>query len=181
MIGSLTRMPAEFNHAELSGKSIFPVIVQNITVKIPSFITDLQFANIADAALRIEGFEHLKRGLLTARIGPQYFPWPPSNEPNRPVYRGLQMLEENDAAILFGRDAAIIKGLDEIRRLRGGAKERALIILGASGAGKSSFLRAGLIAVRNVKTPLYCTACDTARTRSSNRCVRASGKPRSCA
>ena len=33
-----------------------------------------------------------------------------------------------------------------IRRLRDGAPERMLVILGASGAGKSSFLRAGLLA-----------------------------------
>jgi hypothetical protein len=136
----------EFNHAESGGKPIFPVIVEPITERIPSFITDLQFANIVDEKLRGEGFERLRHDLLAARIGPQYFPWPPPGEPNRSVYRGLQALEERDAAILFGRDVAITKGLDDLRRLRGGAPERSLIVLGASGAGKSSFLRAGLIA-----------------------------------
>jgi WD40 repeat protein len=136
----------EFNHAESGGKPIFPVIVEPITERIPSFITDLQFANIVDEKLRNEGFERLRQGLLTARIGPQYFPWPPRDQPNRSVYRGLQALEEQDAAILFGRDAAISRGLDELRRLRAGARERVRVILGASGAGKSSFLRAGLIA-----------------------------------
>ena len=56
------------------------------------------------------------------------------------------MLEEKDAAIFFGRDVQITKALDTIRRLRDGAPERMLAILGASGAGKSSFLRAGLLA-----------------------------------
>jgi hypothetical protein len=56
------------------------------------------------------------------------------------------VLEEPDAAIFFGRDAQITKALDCIRRLRDGAPERMLVILGASGAGKSSFLRAGLLA-----------------------------------
>ena len=129
-----------------AGKPTFPLIVKSITERIPSFITDVQFANIADPKLRVEGFERLRHGLLAARIGPQYFPWPPANDPKRSVYRGLQALEVQDAAILFGRDVTITKGLDDLRRLRGGARERALIILGASGAGKSSFLRAGLIA-----------------------------------
>jgi hypothetical protein len=136
----------EFNHAESGGKPIFPLIVESITVKIPSFISDLQFANIVDETLKVEGFERLRLGLLNARIGPQYFPWPPLNDPDRSVYRGLKALEEQDAAILFGRDVAIAKGLDDLRLLRGGTSERALVVLGASGAGKSSFLRAGLIA-----------------------------------
>jgi hypothetical protein len=112
----------EFNHAESAGKPIFPVIVEPITERIPSFITDLQFANIADPQRRPEGFERLRHGLLAARIGPEYFPWPPAGEPNRSVYRGLQALDEQDAAILFGRDAAIVDALDDMRRLRAGAR-----------------------------------------------------------
>src|SRR5262249_15152505 len=45
-----------------------------------------------------------------------------------------------------GRDGAITRGLDALRRMRGGQPERMLVILGASGSGKSSFLRAGLLA-----------------------------------
>jgi predicted ATPase/class 3 adenylate cyclase len=60
----------EFNHAESGGKPIFPVVVEQITEKIPRFITDLQFADIADPVLKNEGFERLRRGLLAAGIGP---------------------------------------------------------------------------------------------------------------
>ena len=46
--------------------------------------------------------------------------------------------------MFFGRDAAIVRGLDTLRTMREQSVERMLVILGASGSGKSSFLRAGL-------------------------------------
>jgi class 3 adenylate cyclase len=72
------------------------------------------------------------------------FAWPPTGDPNRAPYRGLRSLEAEDAGIFFGRDAPTIEALDRLRRLRHAAPPRLLVILGASGAGKSSFLRAGL-------------------------------------
>ena len=59
-------------------------------------------------------------------------------------YPGLAALDVEDAAIFFGRDAQIVHGLDKICGLSRACVERMLVILGASGAGKSSFLRAGL-------------------------------------
>jgi conflict system STAND superfamily ATPase/TIR domain-containing protein len=135
----------EFNFAESAGKPIFPVAVAHITERIPTFVTDLQITDLADPRSRTEGFTKLRSGLLAARIGPQYFLWPPRNEPERSPYRGLKTLETKDAAIFFGRDAAITKGLDTLRRIRDSGAERLMVILGASGAGKSSFLRAGLL------------------------------------
>ena len=61
-----------------------------------------------------------------------------------PPYRGLRPLEADDAGIFFGREAPIVEALDPLRGLREAAPPRLLVILGASGAGKSSFLRAGL-------------------------------------
>src|SRR5205085_2424251 len=93
-----------------------------------------------------EGFERLAIGLKRAGLDPESFEWPPAREPNRSIYRGLQSLDEQDAAIFFGRDGQITEGLDALRRMRDGFGKRMLVILGASGAGKSSFLKAGLIA-----------------------------------
>ncbi len=132
----------EFTQAQERGKPILPIFVAAVTAPIPRFITDLQIGD----ATKDDGFQSLRDGLLSKRITPQSFPWPPPNEPTRSVYRGLQALDVQDAAIFFGRDADIARGLDELRRLRNGAPQRLLAILGASGAGKSSFLRAGLIA-----------------------------------
>lgn len=136
----------EFTHAESRGKPIFPIIVAPLTEQIPRFVSDIQFVNIADPALADAGFEKLKLGLKRAQIGPDHFAWPPQSDPSRAPYRGLKALEEEDAAIFFGRDAQISAGLDVLRQMRGGAPERILTIAAASGAGKSSFLKAGLLA-----------------------------------
>ena len=95
-------------------------------------------------AFREAGLELLRRGLLRAGLDPRSFPWPPPGDPNRAPYRGLRALEAEDAAVFFGRDAAIVRALDRIRGLAEGGVERLFVVLGASGSGKSSFLRAGL-------------------------------------
>ena len=92
-----------------------------------------------------EGLKRLTHGLELAGLDPKYFAWPPENDPDRPPYRGLRSLEAEDAGIFFGRDAPVVQALDKLRGLREAAPPRMLVILGASGAGKSSFMRAGLL------------------------------------
>ena len=91
------------------------------------------------------GLLRLKRGLQKAGLDAKFFAWPPEGEPDRAPYRGLKPQEAADAGIFFGRDAPIVEGVDRLRGLRAGASPRLFAILGASGAGKSSFLRAGLL------------------------------------
>lgn len=93
----------------------------------------------------LEGLARLKRGLQRAGLHASYFQWPPDNDPDRPPYRGLRPLEADDAGIFFGREAPVIEAIDRLRGLRENIPPRMLVILGASGAGKSSFLRAGLL------------------------------------
>ena len=98
--------------------------------------------HIAEAALK-----SLKRGLAKAGIGPETFELEPdANGPFgwRAPYRGLEALEPEDAAVFFGRSADIVRGIDALRGLAARKPPRLLVVLGASGAGKSSFLRAGL-------------------------------------
>ena len=92
-----------------------------------------------------DGLRRLKGGLDEAGLDPKFFAWPPERERDRPPYRGLRPLESVDAGIFFGRDAPIVEGIDRLRGVRSAAPPRILVILGASGAGKSSFLRAGLL------------------------------------
>lgn len=109
-----------------------------IEVKLPDQrITQVTFSRA--------GLATLKEGLRRAQIDPIHFVWPPENEPDRAPWRGLEPLESRDAGIFFGRDGQIIAALDKIRALREAAPPRLMAIIGASGAGKSSFLRAGLI------------------------------------
>ena len=92
-----------------------------------------------------EGLIRLKAGLLRAGLHAAYFAWPPENDPKRAPYRGLRALEADDAGIFFGREAPVIDAIDRLRGLAEAAPPRLMAILGASGAGKSSFLRAGLL------------------------------------
>ena len=97
-----------------------------------------------EIAFAVSGLARLKLGLQRAGLDAATFPWPPPGDPDRAPYRGFRALEAEDAAVFFGRAAEMVRGLDTLRRLRERDIERMLILLGASGAGKSSFLRAGL-------------------------------------
>lgn len=84
-------------------------------------------------------------------IGPDSFVWPPRNDPHRAPYRGWEPFEDIDAGVFFGRDAAIASGRAALHGMRFPAPDRfpgpesMFVVLGPSGSGKSSFLRAGLI------------------------------------
>ncbi len=92
-----------------------------------------------------EGLGRLKGGLQRAGLHASYFNWPPETDPKRAPYRGLRPLEADDAGIFFGREAFVVEAIDKLRGLTEAAPPRLLAILGASGAGKSSALRAGLL------------------------------------
>ena len=94
-----------------------------------------------------KGLNDLLAGLRALGIGvAEYFPWPPPGDPDRLPYRGWATLDRHDAAVFFGRDAQIARGLDELRAMRApDAAESLMVILAPSGAGKSAFLRAGLL------------------------------------
>jgi formylglycine-generating enzyme required for sulfatase activity len=155
----------ELNLAHRLNKRLFGVLIEDLTVEeIPKDLSgDWQVVRLASGRDHVmlhavvpitheeihvtfsqEGMQRLKHGLEQAGLNPKYFAWPPPSDPNRPPYRGLRPLEAEDAGIFFGRDGAIVEVLDRLRGLRETTPPRLLVILGASGAGKSSFLRAGL-------------------------------------
>jgi formylglycine-generating enzyme required for sulfatase activity len=53
--------------------------------------------------------------------------------------------DDADAALFYGRSREIAETLEELRKVRAERDLRPFVILGASGAGKSSLLRAGII------------------------------------
>ena len=115
---------------------------------------------------------------MQAGLDARYFAWPPEHDPDRAPYRGLQPLEAEDAGIFFGRDGPTVVGLDLLRGLREAAPPRLLVILGASGAGKSSFLRAGLLAAARPREPALSPAAGhPARARGAHRRRRADRQP----
>ena len=61
-------------------------------------------------------------------------------------YKGLLFFDESDADLFFGREVLTAHLTDRITDLASDASTRFLAIVGASGSGKSSLVRAGLVA-----------------------------------
>ncbi len=157
---------AEFLLAKQMSKPIFGVIIEptpfadiptemtaewqlvDLTVgtrNVPFEVSLPQNAGTASIAFAEDGLNRLRIGIMQAGLDPKYFKWPPDHDPERAPYRGLKPLDFDDAGIFFGREGPTVVGLDMLRGLREAAPPRLLVILGASGAGKSSFMRAGLL------------------------------------
>jgi WD40 repeat protein len=130
---------SEYLLAKQLGKRLFPVLIGEVGVAaLPAdMAADHQAVDLASDP---QGWERLKQGLRRAGLDANSFSFPAGRRP----YPGFEPLTEEDAAIFFGRDAQVLRGLDRLRLMRDTGAERVLAVLGASGAGKSSFLRAGL-------------------------------------
>jgi len=72
----------------------------------------------------------------------------PAEEDERAPYVGLAAFQAEDANRFFGREELVEQLLARV------AGQRLLAVFGASGAGKSSILRAGLVAGRNDEWPV---------------------------
>lgn len=59
-------------------------------------------------------------------------------------YKGLLYFDESDADMFFGRESLTTRLADRITDLATGSSSRLLAVVGASGSGKSSLVRAGL-------------------------------------
>lgn len=92
-------------------------------------------------ALNRRQVESIGATLRDLGIAPDSFSWTPKDEGPFP---GLRPMQEGDEAIFCGRAIDIRDGLKALDELRASVTGKALIIQAPSGAGKSSFLRAGL-------------------------------------
>ena len=135
---------AEFTQARALGKPIFQVVQSDEAADEQPIAADLQRLDLRHD--RPGGLEQLRRELERIALQDQGgFPWPPPNEPSRSPFPGLMVFEAEDAPVFFGRDSdwrAVIDRLNT-RRVQGGTP--LLVLLGASGSGKSSLLRAGVL------------------------------------
>ena len=74
-------------------------------------------------------------------------------EPGEPPFKGLQYFAEEDARLYFGREELTAELTERVRagpapedgRKADGAGANVVVVVGASGSGKSSLLRAGLV------------------------------------
>jgi WD40 repeat protein/DNA-binding SARP family transcriptional activator len=80
-------------------------------------------------------------------------PEPPA--PGEPPFKGLSYFDEADAALFFGREAQTEQLATHVRELVAGqGRYRVVTLIGASGSGKSSVVRAGLVpALRHWSRP----------------------------
>lgn len=86
----------------------------------------------------------IKTRLDQLGISPNAFTWRPADLEKASPYPGFESFREGEAALFFGRAGDIARGLAEVRKMRRLGTGQIMLIQAASGAGKSSFLRAGL-------------------------------------
>ena len=135
---------AEFTQARALGKPVFqllgtPPALSN-SVDLPPITSDLQQLDLRrDPEGSLASLAAALRELaLDDRGG---FAW----DPHRSPYPGLLAFDQEDAAIYFGREEEVRALIERLQMLRIQGSGRLLVVLGASGAGKSSLLRAGVL------------------------------------
>lgn len=134
------------------GKTIIPVNVMDAFASLKdheslAWLLDVQIIDFHEKY--DTAFPELLNALPgTRRIG-VFDDVDPADVPN--PFKGLEAFQQTDAAFFFGREELVEKSL---RRLRKDDATRFLAIVGASGSGKSSVMRAGVIpAIRRGAIP----------------------------
>ncbi|MGN7250368.1 nSTAND1 domain-containing NTPase [Arthrobacter sp. SAFR-014] len=128
---------AEVSLARALGKAVIPVRVESGARL--NLLDDVQWIDFADGD---HALSRLRHGLLAAGLDPaESFAW----DPNRSPYPGLRPFEANDAAVFFGRGPEVGRLLELLQPTLQRATGRFVAIVGPSGSGKSSLLRAGLL------------------------------------
>jgi len=100
---------SEVDAARMMGKKVIAALVSIDKSRVPPDFTDEQFIDLTGDP---DAYRRLKEGLKRAGLEPTSFPFAAGRRP----YPGFAYLGEEDAAVFFGRDAQIVRGVDEIRR-----------------------------------------------------------------
>src|SRR5215475_11993962 len=129
---------AEFTQARALGKPIFPISEEPTGDTLIS--PDIQTLDLRSD--RAGWLERLSRELTQIALDAQGgFSW----DAQRPPYPGLLAFQEEDAAVYFGRDDDIRRLIERLNARRAQGGKKLIALLGSSGSGKSSLLRAGVI------------------------------------
>jgi WD40 repeat protein len=129
----------EIAQAKALGKPIFPVTMSPCRVE--SILNDRQVIDLA-ALGADEAYRRLFDGLRAAGLDPwDSFHW----DPKRPPFPGFHYFEAEDAGIYFGREGEVRQVIEALTRMQRQAEPRLLVVVGSSGSGKSSLVRAGVL------------------------------------
>lgn len=128
---------AEIALARMEGKYIFAVKVDPLSdsAKLPSILTEKQYIDLRSS--REEGLQRLWRGLSDIDVLGMSTDWDPRQSP----YLGLSAYQEKHAPVFFGREVETQVGIELLERGAPGM----IMALGASGTGKSSLVKAGIL------------------------------------
>ncbi len=128
---------AEVSLARSLGRPVFPLRL-DADARL-SLLDDVQWVDLAEGE---PAFTRLLAGLRRAGVDPSdSFDWDPARAP----FPGLEPFGSEDAAVFFGRDQEIDRLLELLQPTLQRGAGRFVAIVGPSGSGKSSLLRAGLL------------------------------------
>ena len=151
---------AEYDNAEAAGRKIYCARLQETAglgriakyQRRELYVVDDEATTTIDLedgkppiVFGTDGLERLLLDLSRRKRGADAFVWPPPDEPARAPYRGWAPFEPRDAAVYFGRDAEVDNAVEQLEGVQEAARSKLFVILGPSGTGKSSFLRAGVL------------------------------------
>ena len=121
---------------------LLPGGVRDERSKLPSFLRQTTWVEFCDSLDDKESFRRLKCAILGVAPGPS-----PGEEIASGLnpYRGLEVFNVEHASFFFGREALTEWLLNELKSSSGHSSNRFISIVGASGSGKSSLARAGLV------------------------------------
>ena len=132
---------AELVFAKAMGKEIFPLLLEECSI-------DQVVAGHQAVFVYREGeaaYARLRDALDSRHLGPRDdFGWPPKDGDYCP-FPGLPAFDERLAGVYFGREVETQTVLEDLRKMRANGEPRLLMIVGGSGSGKSSLLKAGVL------------------------------------
>jgi WD40 repeat protein len=142
-LGSEHSLASQWCFAELAlarsiSKPIFPLLIDGAPLH--PLLKDTQSISIApgeDAAYARLVSDLVREGLDPRRS----LSW----DPTRPPYPGLASFEAADAGVFFGREREIDELFGRLHPTLERPAGRMIVLIGSSGSGKSSLLRAGVI------------------------------------
>ncbi|MDT4953221.1 MAG: hypothetical protein QOJ02_1359 [Acidobacteriota bacterium] len=106
------------------------------TSALPPFLSTRTWIDLRKGIEDTRGFQSLIHGIKGLPLGPER-----AIEPRNDIcpYRGLQAFDEDHSEFFFGRDGDIQRLLEKLK------VTRFIAVIGSSGSGKSSLVRAGVV------------------------------------